>query len=33
MTLLQRYKKNNSNDAMLPVEIDIVQNYISSIKP
>ncbi|WP_349863593.1 M23 family metallopeptidase [Leifsonia sp. WHRI 6310E] len=33
VTLLQRYKKNNSNDAMLPVEIDIVQNYISSIKP
>lgn len=33
VALLQRYKKNNSNDTMLPVEIDTVQNYIASIKP
>ncbi|UAJ80720.1 M23 family metallopeptidase [Leifsonia sp. ZF2019] len=33
VSLLQRYKKNNSNDTMLPIEIDTVQNYIAAIKP
>ncbi|WP_264186928.1 hypothetical protein [Leifsonia sp. LS1] len=26
-------RKDNSNDTMLPIEIDTVQNYIAAIKP
>lgn|GEM_PF-6770934 len=31
--LLQRYKKNNSNDNMLAAEISIVQGYLTAIRP
>lgn len=33
VTLLQRYKANNSNDKMLVAELDIVASYLNAINP